>query len=707
MAYNFIPYSVRGRVRAHRATAPAARRPQAGTLAETWSGRCAAVAIALFLALRLSIGAAAAQVDGGEPGADPALYGALPDVTEAKISPSGRYVATLRNVGARKAVLIYDLERPDAAPTGVAVGDEDARGINWANDEHLLLLLSASDTVNTTNGLKTLEFFRWLVISRSKGKAEMLFGNEAGYLLPSAGDFLAVRADDPTRAIFSRYAVRGGYTANEGAGSRLSGKRPFQLALFEVNLNNGRRRKIEGGEEDTVNWIVNKNGDAVIRVDYDRKTEKRRVYVREADGSRFRLLMERDQPRGRGAPLVFHGLSPDQTHALATTYGDRDKRSLVRIDLKTGETIGTAFSHAEYDIDSISYEPLGGAVIGVFYTDHLPRIHYLTEETDRVVARLDRALPNASPHIVSESSDMSRMIVEATYPDHPKQFFLFDRDAKRLDMIAASYEALDAKPAAFKEPYVYTASDGLDIPGYLTSPKDARAGKMPLIVLPHGGPEIRDSQAFDWWSFFYAARGYRVYQPNFRGSDGYGGGFRSAGHREWGSRMQDDITEGVRRLIDDGLADPERICIVGASYGGYAALAGAAMTPDLYACAVSVNGIGDLMALVGSASRSSEFSEDILRVRVGDRFRDAAEIKARSPVNLVENIKAPVLLIHSEDDTVVSSGQSVVMRDRLREAGKPHDYVELPGEDHWLSTSEMRTEMLRRSIAFIDAHIGG
>jgi dipeptidyl aminopeptidase/acylaminoacyl peptidase len=292
------------------------------------------------------------------------------------------------------------------------------------------------------------------------------------------------------------------------------------------------------------------------------------------------------------------------------------------------------------------------------------------------------------------------------YTDHPTQFFLYDQTARSLAMIAPAYAALDGNIVAKKEKFDYVSSDGKNIRGYLTVPAGASEQSAPLIVLPHGGPESRSTQGFDYWSFFYAARGYLVYQPNFRGSDGYGYRFRSAGFGEWGRKMQDDISEGVKKLIADGVADPNRICIVGASYGGYAALAGATLTPDLYACAVSVNGVANLPGMLGQEARDSELSEDFWKIRIGDRFRDTASLTDVSPASQAANAKAPIMLIVSKDDIVVPPFQSIQMRDALKKAGKAHEYVELPGEDHWLSTGASRTEMLRRSIEFIDRHIG-
>ena len=218
----------------------------------------------------------------------------------------------------------------------------------------------------------------------------------------------------------------------------------------------------------------------------------------------------------------------------------------------------------------------------------------------------------------------------------------------------------------------------------------------------HGGPQTRDDRAFDYWAAFYAARGYLVYQPNFRGSDGYGAAFRQAGDGEWGQRMQQDIDDGVRKLIADGRALEDRVCIVGASFGGYAALVGATMSDGLYACAVSVNGfsnVGDLFDFLDPSG--NPYWEQ----RIGKRY-DRAALHRISPLRQAAKARAPVLLIHGRNDTVVPFGQSWAMAKALTKHGKSGRLIELPGEDHWLSTASARIEMLGRSIEFIDAHIG-
>ena len=237
-------------------------------------------------------------------------------------------------------------------------------------------------------------------------------------------------------------------------------------------------------------------------------------------------------------------------------------------------------------------------------------------------------------------------------------------------------------------------------------PPGAATKDLPVVILPHGGPESRDVAEFDWLSQFLASRGYAVLQPQFRGSVGYGEKFRQAGYRQWGGLMQDDVSDGVRHLIATGVADPSRVCIVGASYGGYAALAGAAFTPELYACAVSISGVSDLPAMIGSTKKNYGSDSDSVAYWI-DHIGPATDPNtiAKSPARSASTVRAPVLLLHGADDSVVPIQQSKAMQRALLEAGKPVTFVTLTGEDHWLSRSATRTRVLQELETFLAEHL--
>ncbi|HET8699279.1 MAG TPA: alpha/beta fold hydrolase [Gammaproteobacteria bacterium] len=259
--------------------------------------------------------------------------------------------------------------------------------------------------------------------------------------------------------------------------------------------------------------------------------------------------------------------------------------------------------------------------------------------------------------------------------------------------------------------YSYRARDGVEIPGYLTRPLDAK-GPTPLVLLPHGGPAARDVGGYDWLAHALASRGYAVLQPNFRGSGGFGEKWEKAGHGEWGiGVMQNDLTDGVAAVVAAGIADPERVCIVGASYGGYAALAGAVFTPELYRCAAAIAGVSDLRDMLGferdkAGQASATLSYWRQAMGVTDADSPVERLNAASPAQHVERVRAPILLIHGRDDTVVPITQSRAMQRALANAGKRVQLVELDGEDHWLSRPPTRLATLQALDRFLAEQLG-
>ena len=239
--------------------------------------------------------------------------------------------------------------------------------------------------------------------------------------------------------------------------------------------------------------------------------------------------------------------------------------------------------------------------------------------------------------------------------------------------------------------------------GVLTLPPGKEAKGLPLVVLPHGGPHSEDTVSFDWWAQAFASRGYAVFQPNFRGSTNRNDAFKLAGYGEWGRKMQTDISDGVAALAKKGIIDPERACIVGASYGGYAALAGVTLQHDLYRCAVAVAPVSDLRDMYREDYRASgdlKITKSSLLEQLGPMDRwDAV-----SPRRHAAQADAPILLIHGRDDTVVPYSHSHRMADALKDSGKPFELITLDGEDHWLSLSTTRRQMLEASVGFVQKH---
>jgi dipeptidyl aminopeptidase/acylaminoacyl peptidase len=254
--------------------------------------------------------------------------------------------------------------------------------------------------------------------------------------------------------------------------------------------------------------------------------------------------------------------------------------------------------------------------------------------------------------------------------------------------------------------FPYPARDQYSLLAYLTLPPGASERNLPVVVLPHGGPESRDDPGFDWMTQFLASRGYAVFQPQFRGSSGFGAAHADAGRKQWGLRMQDDVTDGVKALIDQGIADPRRICIAGISYGGYAALAGATFTPELYACAASIGGVSDLPNMLGWVQKDLGKESNSLaywRDHIGGTTDP--QVVAKSPARFATAIRAPILLIHGTDDTTVPIDQARGMARALTAAGKKFELIELEGDDHYLSSSATRVRALRELERFLAIHL--
>ncbi len=317
--------------------------------------------------------------------------------------------------------------------------------------------------------------------------------------------------------------------------------------------------------------------------------------------------------------------------------------------------------------------------------------------------------PFAKYHVslISYDAAFDRLILLTEGADDAGTYWFVDLTSGKASALAQAYpdiQPADVGPASLVR---YKAGDGLEIEAILTLPPGRKPERLPLVMLPHGGPiGITDRVRFDWWAQAFASRGYAVLQPNYRGSGGYGSAFRRAGYGEWGRKMQSDLSDGIAFLASQGTIDPKRVCIVGGSYGGYAALAGVTLQQGVYRCAVSYGGVSDLGTMMARAGHNGRNN---LAARWEERAMGATwsgedSLRARSPLHQASKADAPILLIHGKDDTVVPPAESDTMDNALQKAGKPHQLLKLDGEDHWLSSPATRTQMLQASVNFVLEH---
>lgn len=614
---------------------------------------------------------------------DLAIYGQLPTVEDVAISPDGTKLAVIVTNGDQRYLTIRQVG--GGVLRTVVAGSIKLRGVQWAGPNHVLLVTSQTTQVFGLMG-PAREYMMALDYDVATGKQTVLLKDQ-----PQSMNVIVswpmVRMIDNQAVVFLE-------------GIRFIDDRGRDT-LYKVNLDTRSTRMLDfGGSEDTDGWLVNAAGEPVAQSLYDQKRGRWSLKVKSKSG--WRQVDEAVTPMGS---YGMSGFGRDgQTILVSRT--DEENNDLFREYRPDGShedlPKDVALSGLIHDPDTLSL--LGGYRLS---GDDL-RYTFFDAKAQKSWNAVVKAFGDDRLTLTSWSRDRRKIVVLADSKTDGPVYALIDLDAHKADFLGSVYKSVDADTISPVRSIKYKAADGLEISGYLTLPKGREPKNLPLIVLPHGGPEGRDTPGFDWWSQALASRGYAVLQPNFRGSEGFGWDFVKAGFGEWGKKMQTDLSDGVRDLAKQGIVDPKRVCVVGASYGGYAALAGATLDKGVYRCAVSVAGPADLKKFLttnlnannGEVSASQRYW---LRFMGADGIKDP-DLAAISPARLADKIDIPVLLIHGKDDTVVRYDQSQAMADALKKAGKPVNFVTLDGEDHWLSRGATRLKMLTETVAFVEKH---
>lgn len=378
----------------------------------------------------------------------------------------------------------------------------------------------------------------------------------------------------------------------------------------------------------------------------------------------------------------------------------RGREALWAIDLSDKKEPELLFNHKLVDIG----EPVlrsDRSLLGVHYDVERPYVWYADETLRALVERLERLYPGRLHDIVDSTEDMKLLIVRASSEVDAGTYYLYDREKDKLSKLGTSYPELDAKPLGTMTNILYKASDGTEIPGYLTVPTGAEKKNLPMVVLPHDGPAERDSWTFSYLRTFLASRGYAVLQMNYRGSTGFGLNWRTAVRQDWGGLTYSDIQDATRWAIAEGIADPKRICIMGTGFGGYAALLGAARNGDSYQCAISVGGITDLQTQIDHGIVTGD--KNMRRQIIGS---DVAKLERDSPLKQVANINIPVLLVHGSKDWRVQPDQSKDMAVALKRAHKKVDLVIIKGATHEIERQSDRVTLLESVEKFLAANLG-
>lgn len=602
-------------------------------------------------------------------------FAEVPEMENPDISPDGKRIAARIAIQGKQlfAVMTPGVE---GAPKLLNPGKADLNWWRWVSDEWLIVGIGQDVLMEGD----TWYISRAIGYNVSTGKVVQLARNAA----QNADDVIWVARDGSARVMLSYQTSI--YSNDPG----------FWPQVDEIDLATGKRRTVAVSKSGVFNWYADGAGVVRMGIGYSEDGRSRRVLYRERHGTLFRTIDKARRGEDRlTVPALF---LKDNSKALVIDDDEGGYSALYELDLATLERGKQLFASKGYDIGGIVRDPTGFGYLGISVEEERPLVRWTDPDMSAMQTAVSGLVKGAQVQIASLNRDRSRALLAVGGADAPGGYFLYRRAENSTELLGYNNRTIKMRRMHPVRTIRYKARDGLEIAAVLTLPA-GRKEKLPLIVMPHGGPFARDSETWDWWPQFLADRGYAVIQPNYRGSSGYGTPFAKKGQGQWGLAMQDDLNDAVKALADLGIADPARVCMVGASYGGYAAIRAAQRDGKKYRCAVSYAGVSDL-------NRMMKYSRGFLFGGArGDWLREQApDLKGVSPLNFPEEFSIPLLLVHGDEDRVVPPVQSKVLAQKLKAEGKDVTYIVQREADHHFSRTEDRLEFLKALEAFLAKH---
>ena len=640
------------------------------------------LALGLATLLLPILGVAQSKPAAQPPVIDRELFFGDPEITGAQLSPDGRFMSFMkpykgtRNIWVKTINAPFASAKPMTADTTRPVG-----GYFWSRDGKYLLF------VQDKGGDENYNVF-------AVDPAEPL---KAGQAVPDARD--------------------------------LTGLKGVRVQIYEVPKNDPNVMYVGLNDRDKA-WhdlykltiatgektLLRKNLDRISGWNFDWNYKLRLATRSAEDGSTEVLRVDDDKLTKIYSTDIYEtsyiaGPHKDNKRFyVVTNKGDRDLQQLVLLDPATGtEELVETDPLKRVDFGGIVMSDLTHEPIYTAYTDDRLRRYWKDKSYQTDFATIQQKFPGADVYPGSSTTDERYWLVSVLNDTNPGETYLFDRKTKALTFQYKPRPNMPVGDLATMRVVRYKSSDGLEIPAYLTLPKGVAAKNLPLIIFPHGGPWARDQFGYNAYHQFLANRGYAVLSPNFRSSTGYGKKFLNSGNKEWGRKMQDDLTYGVEYLVAQGIADPKRVGIMGGSYGGYATLAGLAFTPDVYAGGVSIVGPSNLITLLNSIPPYWESIRKLFNERMGDPAtpEGKAQLERQSPLNSATKIKAPLLVVQGANDPRVNKAESDQIVIALRDRGFPVEYIVAPDEGHGFARPVNNMAMLAAAEKFMAKHLGG
>lgn len=615
---------------------------------------------------------------------DAALFGQLPQAHDAAISPDGEQIAILRNHQGSHLVHVIRIDNKESVSTTprlVTLGEGvQPEYIKWVDNHRVIVSVSQTQMFNDvpmTSGFLHLVDTKTLkgqFVIKAPRKGVRQFNNVV----------LDWLENDPTHIIMQFSAT---------------GKDQNRPDVRRVNIDSGRSKITKESVFGVTDWVTDASGEARVGVGYRNNGNDAFATIQDPVTGDWEKADH--YPGIDPETMYFIAVTDEGRNLVVSAYRGQDTRGLHRYDLFEKAWGETLYQNEEYDVSNVIFSKDGNEIVGASFTGETTE-RVLFDEFNSTYEEALATFDGLNVQFVDQSENSDKLLVRLNGPSEPGGLYLFERGGA-VSSILNNLKGLSKQDMGEVASVRYQSRDGETIPAFVTLPPAILDGSMlkgvPAIVLPHGGPYSRDSKRFDWLAQFFATRGYIVLQMNFRGSAGYGKSFAEAGRNSW-VVMQEDVEDGMRWLLEKGYADPDKSCIAGWSYGGYAALMGAIKTPELYKCTIAIAALSDIPEAIRDSKKYNNGAARAIRT-FGALMDDRSLMRANNPVNHADRIQIPVFLAHGEVDEAVHFDQYEKMKRRLENAGVDGTYMSFEDEDHYMSSQANRQAMLKGIEAFL------
>lgn len=659
---------------------------------------------AVLLALSLCAGPVAQAQAQASPALPPIeQFFSRPAFNGGLLSPNGRYLAARSSAkGQRDFLVVVDLQT-NQGKVVASYNDADIGAFQWVNGERLIFDVNdrtvAQGDVEYAPGLFAVNADGSQLVQLADRGVRSQTGTMTGRrILPWHTYLMPARGAQDSEFVYVRNVVwKTGYKRS-------------RVSLLRLNTLTGQAQEVSRPKQDVSGWLLDHKGEP--RIAFGQDEDVTNIFHLDPASKEWRKLTSfksyGDNPDDI-TPLAF---GPDGKLYVAARNG-KDTSAVYTFDIASGKLASEpVLNAAGYDFDG-DILTSRDKVLGMHFTTDAESIEWIDPEMKAVQDSVDKLLP-ATVNLVSpppQHSTTPWVLVRAYSDVIPSTYFLYNRESKLLNKVGETAPGIDPKQMGRQQALRYKARDGLEIPALLTLPPGGKKSGLPLVVLVHGGPWVRGS-SWGWnpHTQFLASRGYAVLEPEFRGSLGFGSAHYKASFKQWGLAMQNDVADGVRWAVDKGLVDPKRVCIAGASYGGYATLMGLINDPDMYKCGVDWVGVTDINLMYGSANHTSDMPDEWKRYgmpeMIGDQVKDAAQLKATSPIEQAARIRQPLLLAYGGADVRVPIDHGTKFYSAVKRTNPNVEWVEYPDEGHGFYLPKNSIDFWSRVEKFLDKNIG-